>query len=441
MNNKRIVLIPYEVQSRDYNSRLILTFFLAKAGFKVIFGRKAELEYFTRCFSNSIYIGLQSTNTYLNFYKKVKSNNNKLILFDEEGLVTLSKKTYLKTKFSKKIAKICDIFFCWGEESFKFLSSNRCAFKERLVIAGNLRFDVLKKKFNFLIKKNSDKIKKKFKTYILISCSFGNANHFDKRYEQTSFLKKNKYLTDKESIENYEYYSKYNKIKFFENKVLIKFLAQRFKNVNFIIRPHPSEKLESYDDLNRKYSNVHVSKKFSIVEWLKWSKLNIHYYCTTSLEASAMGVENLAYNSDFNNKYFRKIPYLFSHKINKLSETEEFIKKILKRNIKKKSHKNIANYINNFYTKNSYSIIINEIKKLSNKLDDREKKFQSNINFFKKKLLNLKFILKNFGKYTDYKAPNLSYFQLKNDLQKFKKISNTKLKVSKFQKNVFEISS
>ena len=336
MHNKRIVLIPYEVQSRDYKSRLILSFFLVQAGFKVIFGRKAELEYFTRCFSNSIYIGLQSTNTYLNFYKKVKSNNNKLILFDEEGLVTLSKKTYLNTKFSKKIAKICDIFFCWGEESFKFLLSNRKAFKEKLVVVGNLRFDVLKKKFDFLNKKNSDKIKKKFKKYILISCSFGNANHYDKRYEQTNFLKKNEYLTDKQSITNYEYYSNYNKIKFFENKVLIKFLAQKFKNINFIIRPHPSEKIESYNDLNRKYLNVHVSKEFSIVEWLKWAKLNIHYYCTTSLEASAMGIENLAYNSDFNNKYFRKTPYLFSHKINTLNEAEKFIKKILKKNIKKK---------------------------------------------------------------------------------------------------------
>ena len=153
MFKEKIVLIPYEVESRDYKSRLLLSFFLAQAGFRVIFGRKAEVEYFTRCFSNSIYIGLQSTNTYLNFYKKVKLNNNKLILFDEEGLVTLSKKTYLKTKFSKKIATICDIFFCWGRESYKFLSLNRKDFKKKLVISGNLRFDILKKRFNFLNKK------------------------------------------------------------------------------------------------------------------------------------------------------------------------------------------------------------------------------------------------------------------------------------------------
>ena len=63
-----------------------------------------------------------------------------------------------------------------------------------------------------------------------------------------------------------------------------------------------------------------MSRDFSIDEWLKWSKLNIHYYCTTSLEASAMGVENLAFNPDINEKYFRTIPYLFSHKINSLNK-------------------------------------------------------------------------------------------------------------------------
>lgn len=440
MNKKKIILVPYEIESRDYKSRLLLSFFLAQAGFKIIFGRKAEVEYFTRCFSNSIYIGLQSTNTYLNFYKKLKSNNNKLILFDEEGLVTLSKKTYLKTKFSNEIAKICDIFFCWGEESYKFLKKNRKNFENKLIIAGNLRFDILKKKFEFLNKENSDVIKKRFQSYILVTCSFGNVNHYNKKYEKITFLKKNKYLGDFESVKNYEYYLKYNKIKYSQNIVLINHLAEKFKDINFIIRPHPSEKLDSYLELQKRFTNVHVSKEFSIAEWLKWSKLNIHYYCTTSLEASAMGIENLAFKSNFNDKYFVNTPYLFSHKFESLGEVEKFIKKIFKKKNKIKKKKHIEKYIYNFYAENSYKKIIEEIKKLSKKNNCKNNNYQSEINLLKKKILNLKFVFKNFGKYTNYKAPNLSYKKLKKDFQKFKKINNKKIKISKFQKNIFEIS-
>jgi surface carbohydrate biosynthesis protein len=439
MFKEKIVLIPYEVESRDYKSRLLLSFFLAQAGFRVIFGRKAEVEYFTRCFSNSIYIGLQSTNTYLNFYKKVKLNNNKLILFDEEGLVTLSKKTYLKTKFSKKIATICDIFFCWGRESYKFLSLNRKDFKKKLVISGNLRFDILKKRFNFLNKKNSDLIKKKFRSYILVTCSFGNVNHYNTKYGKISFLQKNHYLNDSQSVKNYKYYLKYNKKKFLQNRILVKYLAEKFKDLNIIIRPHPSEKLGSYLNLKKKFSNVHVSKEFSIAEWLKWSKLNIHYYCTTSLEASAMGVENLAFKPDFNSKNFVNIPYLFSNKIDSLHDVEKFVKKILKKKNKIKRNKKIENHIYNFYAKYSYKIIINEIKKISKKINNKQDNYQSKINLFKKKLLNIKFVFKNFGNYTNYKASDLSYTKIKNDLMNFKGESKKKINVSKFQKNVFEI--
>jgi surface carbohydrate biosynthesis protein len=437
MKNKKIILIPYEIEARDYKSRLLLSYFLALNGFKIIFGRKAEVEYFARCFSNSIYIGLQSTQTYLNFYNKVKSNNNKLILFDEEGLVTLSKKTYLKTKFSKEIAKICDIFFCWGEESYKFLSKNRKNYKNKLVISGNLRFDILKKKFYFLNKLNSDSIKRKFDPYILVTCSFGNVNHYNPLYEKISTLKKNKYLNDFQSIKNYRYYLRYNKKKFYQNIELIKFLANKFKDINIIIRPHPSEKIEIYSDLQKKFSNIQISRDFSIVEWLKWSRLNIHYYCTTSLEASAMGIQNLAYKPDFDKNNFVKIPYLFSHKISNLKDVEKFIQKILKKknNIKKK--KQIEKYIYNFYSKDSYKKIVREIKSL---LKKDTHTIESKIDLFKKKILNLKFVFKNFGRYTDYKAPDLSYMKIKNDLSNFKIINKKKIRILKFQKNIYEIS-
>ena len=183
-----------------------------------------------------------------------------------------------------------------------------------------------------------------------------------------------------------------------------------------------------------------MSRDFSIDEWLKWSKLNIHYYCTTSLEASAMGVENLAFNPDINEKYFRTIPYLFSHKINSLNKIEQFINKVLKKKIKTKKNKNIEQYIYNFYSKDSYVKIISEIKNLSKTLDTKENRFQSRINIFNKKLLNFKFMLKKFGSYTDYKSPNLLYSQLENDLLKFRKRGMKKIKIAKFQKNVFEIS-
>ena len=274
----------------------------------------------------------------------------------------------------------------------------------------------------------------------MVTCSFGNVNHYNSKYERISSLQKNNYLNDFQSIKNYKYYLEYNKNKFYQNRELIEFLAEKFKDINIIIRPHPSEKLDSYLELKKNFSNVHVLKEFSIAEWLKWSKLNIHYYCTTSLEASAMGIQNLAYKSDFDNKNFVKIPYLFSQKIDNLRDVEKFIKNLLKKKSNLKRNKQIEKYIYNFYSKDSYKKIVEEIKKLSKKENEEKHVTESNIDLFKKKILTLKFVFKNFGSYTNYKASNLSYMKIKNDLSKFRIINKKKVRILKFQKNIYEIS-
>ncbi len=68
--------------------------------------------------------------------------------------------------------------------------------------------------------------------------------------------------------------------------------------------------------------------------------------------------------------------------------------------------------------------------------------FESKINLSKMKILSIKFLFKRFGSYTDYKTPEITHSQLKKDLLKFKKLKNVKkeIKISKFQKNIFEIT-
>ena len=81
-------------------------------------------------------------------------------------------------------------------------------------------------------------------------------------------------------------------------------------------------------------------------------KLNIHYYCTTSLEASAIGIENFTFNPKYNQKYLHRIPYIFSHKAAKLSDVKKLIDKILKKKTKIKKIK---------ISKNIYIILIQNI--------------------------------------------------------------------------------
>ena len=70
---QKILFVPIEIKSRDYFSRLLISQIFASKGFDVYFGRKREIELLTKFFSNSFYLGLQSTKTYIPFYRKLKS--------------------------------------------------------------------------------------------------------------------------------------------------------------------------------------------------------------------------------------------------------------------------------------------------------------------------------------------------------------------------------
>ena len=116
MNN--IVYLPIEVKSRDFQNKLLLSYFLLQEGFEVFIGRKKEIEILANNFYPGIYFGINTQKNYIKFYKKIKNKNHKIFLFDEEGLVTLPDKTYVSTKASSGIIGVSDIFFCWGKTQF-----------------------------------------------------------------------------------------------------------------------------------------------------------------------------------------------------------------------------------------------------------------------------------------------------------------------------------
>ena len=70
---------------------------------------------------------------------------------------------------------------------------------------------------------------------------------------------------------------------------LIELFGQCSSNQKIIIRPHPSESLEIYTRLSRKYQNVEIaSNRESARPWILASDILIHTGCTTGAEAVAM---------------------------------------------------------------------------------------------------------------------------------------------------------
>jgi surface carbohydrate biosynthesis protein len=70
-------------------------------------------------------------------------------------------------------------------------------------------------------------------------------------------------------------------------------LAQRFTDIQFVLRPHPFENIRSYDAL-AELPNAHVRQDGTSLEWIAGARLLIHQNCSTAIEAAMLKVEPLS---------------------------------------------------------------------------------------------------------------------------------------------------
>ena len=68
-------------------------------------------------------------------------------------------------------------------------------------------------------------------------------------------------------------------------------LAKSFSEAVFVIRPHPFEDRNIYEDVLKDIPNIRIKQEGAVLPWIKSSLLLIQKGCSTALEASFLGVE------------------------------------------------------------------------------------------------------------------------------------------------------
>jgi len=110
-----------------------------------------------------------------------------------------------------------------------------------------------------------------------------------------------------------------------------KYLASRFPDVLFVVRPHPFEDKRLYETVfaGQEQENVKVIQGGSIFEWVKKAKVVIHHNCSTAIETFLMGKEPIFLR-------WIKAPLLeqpstvaVSHRAVSLAKLEEMVKTVL----------------------------------------------------------------------------------------------------------------
>ena len=322
---------PIEVKIRDFESRLLMAYSLTKKNFKCVIGRKSVVNKYASS-RNESYLYF-AKGMMRKTYNKIIETGGKFIILDEEG--GIFEKDYEKTlrlKNDNEIVPHVDLFFTWGEIQKDFLLNNgKNVDPNKIVVSGNPRFDLCKPEFSKYHEMINESVRKYKQGFILFNVKFGLFNNQRDIKEIVYFHKKrrgeegyNKLIRNK--IENRMSYQK----ELFDHFInAVRVLSKRFNKKDIIIRPHPVEKLETYEKLFRNDHNVHTVREGSVHEWILKADVVIHHDCTTGIEAMMLQKPTISFCPILDEELIQWLPVEASFKIYNLNDLIDTIDKYI----------------------------------------------------------------------------------------------------------------
>ena len=309
-----VIYLPVEVLNRELMARAFLAVKLAANGNKVyifehtFFDRNGWLE-------SGIYIGKNCFRTEVPYtkiyYDNMKRSKVDLWYLDEEGGIYPgnedSQKKRLMCRINPNDLDQKDKILLWGKWQYQVMKEENP--EASIAITGSPNFDVLQEKYHKSLLEWDLNVTEGKKDFILINTRFSIGN--PKKGIDSVFDKNNpgSKLLSSEIMENHFIADNKMMMNMLEMSV---FLAKKLPDEEIVIRPHPGENLNIYEQVLKNYNNISVINSGGVESWIRLSKILIHNGCTTAIQAAVAGKKVITYIpeciSSLENQFSPEIP-------------------------------------------------------------------------------------------------------------------------------------
>ena len=425
-----IALFPIEVKVREFIPKLYLAYELIKNhNFQIIISKSRLLTSQLPYLKNAIYLDKSISEEKKHILEKVQKKNFYAAL-DEEAPMILWPKFYFETRLNDSVLKACDKYFVRGRDESQIIKKIKKKDFPHVKIIGHPKYDLLKPKVRHIFDRDVNKIKDKYKKFVLVVSSFNEDTKGSRpkimkelKDKYSAVLKKSKSFTEFLELQNREAKS------YKELLIITREMAKNFPHLNFIFRPHPvQDKKKVEKRFDKSLKNIFVEDDLSVIPWIIACDFFVHSHCSTSYDAAILNKKIITYKKY---KPGPEIPYCPGYNFNDKKKLIIFLKKqndvIQKYDYSKNKlpEKFLANFKN---SKNSSKFITKEFLNLlknKNSVFIKEKK-----TFYQYVLAELINLLKNlFHKF-------YFFFGIKNE--KTLKFKNTNKKEILYLMNLFQ---
>ena len=385
---KRLYLI-IENYNRELESRIYLGLKAANLGWSIVIGNKANIYKQIKNFQSGIFFIKSVGPRYVEIIDSIKKYGNRVVATDEENIVFWGSNQLL-TRMHPECLLELDSYYCWGKREFDYLSSLFGKFKEKFIITGNPRIDVLKNPLNKKYINEANELKKKKGNFILLNSGFGKVVRASKTDWVQDSINAGK-LDTEEKIQNEKQAVKYEADNLDAFVELVNFLTDKLPNQKFILRTHPAEDDKWFRNIFKSKKNLEVNTdKITTNVFITASQCLIAHNCITLLEAYFLNKKCLNFIYKFDKRYEHE---LISNCSTILSDKKDILKFINSEIINQ--HKNFSEDIKKNIT---YSIrnSKNEVNSVDNILKNLDQVYSNvvNKNVLDKNLPKFFFLLK-----------------------------------------------
>jgi surface carbohydrate biosynthesis protein len=299
----RSLILPCETRVREFDAKLLLGVLAAGRGIPAIVGAKKRIDLDLSRYPAGVYVGKSVTARSRHNLMLARACGHRVALWDEEGLVWASREVYWRTKVDGPTLNEPELLLAWGDD-------NAAAWREHpdyrgtpIAVAGNPRADLLKPALRPLFAEEVERIADEHGRFILINTNFSRVNHVQPR--QNRHLK---WLREQRPDDPRGGFAAHKHELFKAFCEAIPRLARACPNHRFVIRPHPSERRGTWDELAAGIDNLHIAQHGNVVAWLLAADGLIHNGCTTAVEAWQLGRPALAYRPVISADYDHPLP-------------------------------------------------------------------------------------------------------------------------------------
>ena len=241
----------------------------------------------------------------------MRARGTTLMVLDEEGGIMAGDETRWKQWLDFRVDATAlqpqEHLCTWGNWQRDYYRGLDVPNASHIHTTGHPRFDLYKPQFRSYYDEETNKWKERFGDFVIINTNFTWANHF---MGDKFLFSENSYYDPSDPQKRLDFVRQWSHVGQVRSKMvaLVMRLSVEMPHLNFVIRPHPSENMQSYRTIFGDAPNVFVEHEGSVGPWLLASRALIHDGCTTAVEAHFCGVPILNYKGVIDERYDLMLP-------------------------------------------------------------------------------------------------------------------------------------